>query len=282
MQRTTPHTELRLQIRKNVADSSVEAGPADRTHGRALLSPALANVGLIFRGFFWLGVHVFYESPKTYEEARDEAAAKKVRLTFNEFCTGKAEDFAADCHTRFSHGFYAVADVAQSKFTTMNAGEGNADGNATAPQASGFAVPSKFSGGYALSLEGILPQALSGSRAVRITPYTGGTVRMVGGEISAADRKRIFGNASFAYLGGELGVELQLSNVILSTELTVIAPGASIENRAPGLSGLQFGSTLTFLLPWTVAGDTKADTNAPKPANTNSGLQKLRTESNTQ
>lgn len=89
-------------------------------------------------------------------------------------------------------------------------------------------------------------------------------MRLVGGDISEADRKRVFGNASFAYVGGELGIELQVSNVILTSELSALAPGASGDDRAPGLSGVQFGSTLTFLLPWTVAGAPKSEANTPK------------------
>jgi hypothetical protein len=79
--------------------------------------------------------------------------------------------------------------------------------------------------------------------------------------MGATDRKAVFGNASFAYVGGEVGASVQLGGLLIDTTLTALAPAVNWDAKAPGLAGLQFAAKFTFVLPWGVTASKPGDSN---------------------
>lgn len=247
IERVSPKIELRVTLRKNVATTSVSAATGgiagERAFGHALLMPSLANLGGSIRGFVRLRSTTYYDSKTSFADWQKVAGNEK--RDFDEFCNGQSTTSSADCYTRDTHYIYFDVDTAEAQFAVT--------GGVRALPAT-FVLPTKISAGYAFKSEGVLPQTFAGSSNVHLMPYGGITGRFVGSDMSEAARRIALGNASFAYYGLEAGLELQLSNVLINSEVTAIAPGATWEHRAPGISGLQFALTGTFILPWTVLG----------------------------
>jgi hypothetical protein len=218
LERGTPWTLLRFVFRKNVAENTLTAGYRDRTIGQAVLTPSLANL-----------------SAFVHAEGRPWA--------YISCGPGRCTDPDRVVHTKKSYGGYFRIEAADISLSTVRS-----DGSAL----DGHLIPIALAFGGVARLEGYADTNKLGSQnQFVISSYLGFSGRAIGYDTLNANRAEVFDTEKRFNLGGEIGVGLQLGNLILDGRITTLT---NFEERIEGLTGVQFQIRVTFALPWTVLG----------------------------
>lgn len=233
IERGTPWTLLRIRIRKNLGESAVRADQGDRAFARAILSPHLSAFSFAAR-YEW--------RPLSF-------------VGCNEDDCDKAN---ATIHTKWGTGFAGEFEIAESLFTAKQA---------DLTEFERRAVPIAASAGAVLRYEGTMPDGVKfgGSNHLVLALNVGYAFRMIGGDLGEEARLKILGTPTRYLHGAEAGVNLQLGNLVLSPKVTFLSNAEDPD--IAGLTGPQLEIGISYLLPFTVLGQTakekrKADAEA--------------------
>lgn len=203
---------------KNAASAVVEGERESDTLGQAVLNPALANFGFSMRG-----------------ERRF-----RIRLECYDTCAEPA-----DVRFRTSFAVYGDFAVSRSRFRVK-------DSN---PDASAMLSPVAASFGLMFQVDGRVPSEVEvasiGSNLLMLAPYIGVATRGIGGTATKADLNDIFGSRAGFFLGGELGIKMQLGNLRIDPKVLVLASTGG-GNAIDGLSGVTPYINFSYVLPWSV------------------------------
>ena len=225
VQYVSPGRLVRIQLRKNVAESNVSAARGEAAFGKAVLDPGLSN----------LSVKLRFESRlfAPYIVCKESA------------CTDLKVDQIALRHGARFYGEFAAA-TATFKVQAKDQ---------TAPGLAETGVPVAASVGLTYRVEGVMPGgAKFGSSALMLSPFVGAAVRALGGDFDAEKRRQLWDNSSSVFLGGEFGSFFQFGSLLFDARLTLLASTADRDAHIRGLTTIQFQLNTTFLLPWNVLG----------------------------
>ena len=236
VQYVSPWTLLRVFVRKNLANSTVNAPLNDPTFGHAVLSPGLANVSIQLR----------------VESSFDPMFAPHIKCNENQNCVN-----GSTIIVRYGPRAYVDVSMGSATFAVTPP----ADTPAGAPAPHGISgIPFAASAGLMYKVDGAMPGgAKFGSNKLMVAPYIGGAIRSLGGDFGDAERRALWGSNASTFAGGELGCFFQFGSILIDGHLTLLGATNDTGLRVAGLTGSQFQMKLTFLLPWSVLGDTASE-----------------------